>query len=118
MGCGEIAVPKESHCEEHLITIRRQRRSDDQRPSARQRGYTRDWEKARTAWLIDHPFCVDCERETGRLVAGNVVDHKQPHRGNKDLFWDKRNWQTLCTPHHNRKTARDDGGFGNERRHT
>ncbi|WP_314945899.1 hypothetical protein [Bradyrhizobium cosmicum] len=30
-----------------------------------------------------------------------VVDHVKPHRGDRALFWDKRNWQPLCTHHHN-----------------
>jgi 5-methylcytosine-specific restriction protein A len=41
----------------------------------------------------------DCGRvdgNTSRLVA----DHKTPHRGNPDLFWDEDNIQTLCKPCH------------------
>ncbi|WP_349253802.1 HNH endonuclease signature motif containing protein [Bradyrhizobium sp. CB2312] len=30
-----------------------------------------------------------------------VVDHIKPHRGDRALFWDKGNWQPLCTHHHN-----------------
>lgn len=30
-----------------------------------------------------------------------VVDHIKPHRGNQKLFWDKENWQSLCTKCHN-----------------
>ena len=25
-----------------------------------------------------------------------IVDHKIPHRGNYELFWDSDNWQSLC----------------------
>jgi len=28
------------------------------------------------------------------------------------MFWDERNWQALCKPCHDAKTAREDGGFG------
>jgi len=42
-----------------------------------------------------------------------VVDHIVPHRGDRALFWDTSNWQPLCKPHHDAKTAREDGGFGN-----
>jgi 5-methylcytosine-specific restriction protein A len=38
--------------------------------------------------------------------------HRVPHRGDARLFWDQNNWQPMCTPHHNAKTAREDGGFG------
>ena len=43
-----------------------------------------------------------------------VVDHLVPHRGDRLLFWDASNWQSLCESCHNRKTARADGGFGRE----
>nr|WP_292832122.1 HNH endonuclease signature motif containing protein [Mesorhizobium sp.] len=32
------------------------------------------------------------------------------------LFWDRSNWQPLCKPCHDRKTATSDGGFGREGR--
>jgi 5-methylcytosine-specific restriction protein A len=28
------------------------------------------------------------------------------------LFWDSKNWQSLCKHHHDVKTATEDGGFG------
>jgi 5-methylcytosine-specific restriction protein A len=43
-----------------------------------------------------------------------VVDHIIPHRGDQALFWDEENWQPLCLVCHNAKTAREDGGFGNQ----
>lgn len=46
------------------------------------------------------------------MVAATIVDHKVPHKGDKALFWDSTNWQSLCKPCHDRKTAREDGGFG------
>jgi 5-methylcytosine-specific restriction protein A len=41
-----------------------------------------------------------------------VVDHITPHGGDEALFWDRDNWQPLCKPCHDAKTAREDGGFG------
>lgn len=67
--------------------------------TAAQRGYGYRWQKAREVWLSQHPLCVYCERQ-GRVTAGAVVDHIKPHRGDQDLFWDQRNWQTLCKPCH------------------
>jgi 5-methylcytosine-specific restriction enzyme A len=58
---------------------------------------------------------VDCEAE-GDVVPATVVDHVKPHRGDAALFWDKSNWAGRCETHHNRKTASEDGGFGNARR--
>lgn len=75
----------------------------ESRPSARKRGYTRTWEKARLAYLRVHPLCVVCERES-RLTPATVVDHVIPHRGDSYAFWDEANWQSLCGYHHNLKT--------------
>lgn len=87
-------------------------RVHDRRISARERGYTWEWEKARRAWLEKHPDCVHCLAE--RVVtAATVVDHIVPHKGDMKLFWDSSNWQSLCGQHHNKKTAMEDGGFGN-----
>lgn len=41
------------------------------------------------------------------------MDHIIPHRGDQKLFWDKTNWQAMSGPCHSRKTASEDGGFGN-----
>lgn len=75
------------------------------RPNARQRGYTRRWEKARETFLTQHPFCKMCE-EQGRVTAATVVDHVVPHKGDQRLFWDTANWQALCKPHHDRTKQR------------
>lgn len=72
--------------------------------------YGRKWRKARTDYLIAHPFCVQCEQQ-GQLVLATDVDHRTPHRGRALLFWDQANWQSLCKTHHGRKTATEDGGF-------
>lgn len=70
------------------------------RPSARQRGYTSAWDKARRTFLAHHPHCAMCAK-SGQTVAASVVDHVIPHRGDQALFWDKTNWQPLCAKHHN-----------------
>lgn len=87
----------------------------DYRGSAASRGYDRRWRKARLLFLRANPLCVECEAE-GMVVQATVVDHVIPHKGDQELFWDYKNWQGLCTQHHNKKTATQDGGFGNERR--
>ena len=73
--------------------------------------YGRKWGKARLQFLAEHPFCVDCERE-GAMTLANEVDHIVPHGGKALAFWNRANWQALCKPHHSRKTATEDGGFG------
>lgn len=42
--------------------------------------------------------CGRMEPVTSLLVA----DHKQPHRGDPRLFWDKNNLQTLCKSCHDK----------------
>jgi len=68
--------------------------------SARQRGYTWQWEKARAVFLRSNPVCGMCQ-EHGLLTPAAVVDHIRPHRGDQALFWDETNWQSLCTACHN-----------------
>lgn len=72
----------------------RKARHDQNRPTARQRGYDSKWDKARKGFLAKHPTCVMCG------APATVVDHKTPHRGDKRLFWDRTNWQPLCTHCH------------------
>ena len=70
----------------------------DKQTSA-QRGYGYKWQQAREGFLRKHPLCVYCERE-GRIKAASVVDHKIPHRGNMEVFWDSEQWQSLCSTCH------------------
>ncbi|MBN9241903.1 MAG: HNH endonuclease [Mesorhizobium sp.] len=80
------------------------------RPGARQRGYTREWDVEAKAFLTMNRKCRRC----GAPPA--VVDHVIAHKGDMRLFWDRSNWQPLCKPCHDRKTATSDGGFGREGR--
>ena len=76
----------------------------------------RDWYKsarfrsARSDFMAEHPFCQICG------ARATDLDHIKPHKGDPDLFWEVDNWQALCASCHSRKTAREDGGFGNARR--
>ena len=75
------------------------------RETACQRGYDAYWRSYRLSFLRRNPLCVECKK-SGKLKAASVVDHIIPHRGNKELFWDIKNHQALCTRHHNEKTRR------------
>jgi 5-methylcytosine-specific restriction protein A len=79
----------------------------DQRPSARQRGYTARWERYRLHFLRANPLCAMCQRE-GRVVPATVVDHVTPHKGDQALFWDPANHQALCKPHHDSTKQRQE----------
>ena len=85
--------------------------ADRQRGTRTERGYSNVWLKAAKAFLIAHPLCAECERQ-GKVTPATEVDHIVPHKGDKKLFWDQNNWQSLCHECHSRKTAREDGGFG------
>lgn len=82
------------------------------RQTSARRGYGYGWQKSRIEYLKENPLCVTCH-QNGRIVSATVVDHVIPHKGNMQLFWDHANWQALCKPCHSRKTAAQDGGFGN-----
>lgn len=64
-------------------------------------------------FLSRNPLCVHCFKE-GRYISAKIVDHIIPHKGDMKLFWDSENHQPLCESCHNKKTAKEDGGFGNK----
>ncbi|WP_322925339.1 HNH endonuclease [Paenibacillus campi] len=106
-GCSEV-IADGRYCERHQADARQY---DQYRETAAQRGYGSQWRKAREGYLRKHPLCVHC-RERGILKEATVVDHIIPHKGDKELFWERDNWQPLCETCHNVKTATEDGGFG------
>ena len=106
-GCG--ALTHDRYCSAHARAVARQ--YDQQRGSAAARGYGRRWQRLRLQFLQRHPLCEACKAED-RLTAATVVDHIEPHRGDQRLFWDQNNWQALCKPCHDAKTAREDGRWG------
>lgn len=80
------------------------------RPSARARGYTKAWEKARDAFLLAHPACT----EPGCKEKACHVHHAIRHHGNSAKFWDRSNWRGLCAQHHNRDAQqRENRGYSN-----
>lgn len=103
-GCCRLT--ENGYCELH-----KKERKPDKRPSAYKRGYTPAWQRASKAYLIKHPFCVECLKK-GVHKRSEVVDHIKPHKGDRNLFWDSNNWQALCKQCHDRKTVIEDGGFG------
>lgn len=69
------------------------------RGSARQRGYTAEWDKAAKTYKVLHPFCVGCHA-IGLRGNADVVDHVEPHKGDPAKFWDQTMWQSACRWHH------------------
>lgn len=95
-GCKAL-VRGVAYCDAHHKEVQKQ--YDDRRGSSAARGYNSRWQKARHTFLSRHPLCCMCSAE-GRVVPATVVDHKIPHRGDQQLFWDTSNWQPLCKRHH------------------
>ena len=87
-----------------------------ERLSPAARGYGHRWRVVSKRFLDENPLCAECSTEE-RPVAAEVVDHVIPHKGDMALFWDPDNWRGLCARCHNRKTAREDGGFGRPVKH-
>jgi len=127
-GCGKL-IDAPGRCETHAKLI--QQRTDAERGNSHERGYDSKWRKAREAFLRERPLC-ECDEciDRSRLMAATVVDHIIPHRlkeardsGDPErikkaqaLFWDRKNWKPMSKPCHDRKTAREDGGFGRQGR--
>lgn len=107
-GCSELVI--EGYCDKHK-RIKNQQIERERRTSS-QRGYDSRWQRYREKFLKDHPLCVDCLKAE-KVIAATDVDHIIPHKGNKELFWDPNNHQALCHSCHSKKTAEEDGGFGN-----
>lgn len=115
-GCRKLVPIGQKYCDQHKDTVQVQRpRYDRYRESAAARGYGHCWRKLRAAFHREHPLCEEC-RTKGILTPAMDVDHIIPHKGNQQLMWDKNNLQALCKSCHSRKTAREDGGFGNSKK--
>lgn len=114
-GCNAI-TRNPRFCDSHAQDAERERKRqvDQRRSNSASRGYGHKWRMARARFLQLHPLCADCAK-AGITTAAQVVDHIEPHKGDQYLFWNEANWQPLCQSCHSRKTAREDGGYGNRR---
>ena len=75
--------------------------------SRHKRGYNSQWDRIRVQALKrDCYLCQECMRQ-GRVTPARDVDHIIPKaKGGTD---DLTNLQSLCVPHHQEKTAKDEG---------
>lgn len=90
-GCGRVAQTGGSCLS---CKAARARAYDARRPSARERGYDPKWERESKAFLAlpENRFCAcGCGRRA------DMVDHIKRHRGDKRLFWDRKNWQPMAS---------------------
>jgi 5-methylcytosine-specific restriction protein A len=106
------------NCVEHAKAKRQawQKRTDSRRGSAHYRGYDQTWKSLRDWFIRENPLCRDpFKLHVGIVTAGMEVDHITPFKGIDDpLRLDWNNLQSLCSTCHKYKTAKLDGGFGNQ----
>ena len=65
--------------------------------------------------MAENPLCAHCLRE-GRHVAAEELDHIEPAIDAPERFFDPSNFQALCKPCHERKSAGELSGLDDERR--
>ena len=121
-------VDRPGYCDEHAK--HRQKQNDQIRGSSNDRGYGYKWQKESKDYLLKNPLCAcsECAASNGHELLANVVDHITPHKlkeakesNNPELirkaiklFWSRKNWQSMNKICHDKKTARENGGFGNQ----
>lgn len=83
----------------------RNRIADQRRGSARDRGYSTEWDKFSRSWLIGNPLCLYCQTQ-GRVSPAELTDHIVPHGGDPGRFWPEpgtdpaRFFAASCKPCH------------------
>ena len=106
-GCSKLTSA--SRCDRHKKQERQE--YDKRRGYPAARGYRYNWRITSRIYLGRNPLCVECIKQR-RVVTATVTDHIVPHKGDPALFWDPNNWQALCKPCHDKKTALHDGRWG------
>lgn len=92
--------------------------SERARANSNARGYNDRWRKYSKARLKTHRLCevpddAPYATHAGRPALASLTDHIVPHKGDSVLFWDVNNHRSSCDSCHSRKTAMEEGGFGN-----
>ncbi len=77
--------------------------------------YTARWKKLRQEVLVRD--CYTCQK-TGQICTGKypdgtspVVDHKRPHRGDPELFWNIDNLETVSKAYHDSEKQKAERRF-------
>jgi 5-methylcytosine-specific restriction protein A len=109
-GCSKLV--RGGYCEIHQKEKKPQSNEYNKRRPSWHKLYDRKWRSYTAVYLANHPYCAECLKR-GKHVNATQVDHIKPHKGDMTLFWDTKNHQGLCKSCHSRKTAKENGGFGN-----
>lgn len=88
----------------------RKRQADTRRGSAWKRGYDKDWQALRLAFLAEHPYC-ECDEHQGKdgRALAQVVDHRLSVDDRPDLRLEWSNLRAMTKRCHDRHTARTQG---------
>ena len=107
-GCNTLVL-NGSRCAKHEYD---KGKATAQNRQANRRYATNDtrWRLLRKKQLHRQPLCESCH-SIGLVVPATVVDHIDGNAFNND----KENLQSMCWSCHSRKTAQQDGGFGNKK---
>ena len=111
--CAEPGCPALSQgprCPAHRLVRRQVSPQPSARPSPSLRTYDAEWREIRKQVLEEEPVC----QTPGCTALSTEVDHLIPWRMGGTRA--RENLVARCKPCHSRKTARQDGGFGNTRR--
>ena len=78
--------------------------------TARERRFrsSRRYQRSRLGFLAKHPLCAQHQRQ-GQTVLASELDHIVPVHKAPERFWDRSNWQPLCSHCHNLKTIAERG---------
>lgn len=68
----------------------------------------RRWRRIREQHLAREPLCRYCQQK-GRITVADVVDHIEPHRGDRQKFWYGER-QSLCHECHSGTKQREEAG--------
>lgn len=85
------------------------------RKSAAQRGYDSRWQRLRAKWLKANPLCAYCLK-AGKRQLGSHVGHIVPHKGDRALFYNLANLETVCF-HHKNAAKQGKGPIGETPKH-
>ena len=106
-GCNTLCL--KGRCAEHQLDKGKHTAQDRQRARKYATNDPR-WRLIRAKQLRRQPTCEHC-REIGLVEPAKVVDHIDGDSHNNE----PSNLQSMCWSCHSRKTAQQDGGFGNKK---
>jgi 5-methylcytosine-specific restriction endonuclease McrA len=86
------------------------RKTEQKRSNQKSKVYNHDWRSLRAHFLALNPTCKLC----GAMAVH--ADHIKTAKEFPELRLSISNLQPLCHSCHSRKTAKEDGGFGNAKK--